>query len=158
MLELSSASKAEVGEILRRYPTKQAALIPVLCVAQREFGHLADEVLEYVADLLDVPQARAYEVATFYSMLRREPTGRHLIQVCRSVSCSLVGAESLLEHLKGKLGIGPEQTTPDKQFTLVTVECLGACDGAPAIMIDDKLYRNLTASKVNQVLDELSSA
>ena len=111
-----------------------------------------------MADLLAVPQARVYEVATFYSMFRRGPAGKHLIQVCRSVSCSLVGAEQIIDHLKKRLGIGLEETTADKRFTLSSVECLGACDKAPAMLIDDELYGNLTIPKVSQILDELGGA
>ena len=151
-------SKAEVAQVLERYPAREAALIPVLHLACREFGHLSEELLEYVADLLAVPQARVYGVATFYSMFRRGPAGKHLIQVCRSVSCSLVGAEQIIDHLKKRLGIGLEETTADKRFTLSSVECLGACDKAPAMLIDDELYGNLTIPKVSQILDELGGA
>ena len=155
-MEFCASSRAEVAQILKRYPAREAALIPVLHVARREFGHLPEEVLEYVAELLEVPPARVYGVATFYSMFRRGPAGNHLIQVCRSVSCSLLHAEQITEHLKKRLAIELEETTADKRFTLTTVECLGACDGAPAMLIDDKLYDHLTIPKVDQILDGLN--
>jgi len=155
-VEFCASSRAEVAQILKRYPAREAALIPVLHVARREFGHLPEEVLEYVAELLEVPPARVYGVATFYSMFRRGPAGNHLIQVCRSVSCSLLHAEQITEHLKKRLAIEVEETTADKRFTLTTVECLGACDGAPAMLIDDKLYDHLTVPKVDQILDGLN--
>ncbi len=157
-MEFSAASKAAVAEILKRYPTRQAALIPVLHVALREFKGLPEEVLEYVADLLEIPQASVYAAATFYSMFRRKHAGKHLLQMCRSVSCSLLGAEELIEHLKKKLGVEIGETTADKGFTLCTVECLGACDCAPAMLADDRLHDHLTVSKVDEIIEGLSGA
>src|SRR6478735_11614982 len=123
-VEFSAQSKQRVDRLLSRYPTKQAALLPVLHVAQEEFGHLPDEVLELVARTLDLAPAHVYGVITFYTMFHREKHGRNELMVCTNISCMLRGGYEILRHIEQRLGIKPGQTTPDGAFTLVEEECL----------------------------------
>jgi NADH-quinone oxidoreductase E subunit len=145
--------RGEVEEILGRYPTKEAAILPVLHLAQREFGHISPEVAEYVAELLGFSPARIYGIATFYTMYNREPVGKYHIQVCKNISCSLLGAKMIIEHISGKLGIEKGETTSDGKFTLSLVECLGSCGTAPVMQVNDDYYENLTKDRVDGILD-----
>jgi len=154
-IEFKESAKKEMEKIMSRYPTKQAALLPALYLAQREFGWISDEVIEYLARFMDLPRARIYGVASFYSMFNRKPVGKYLVQVCQNISCAMLGAEGLFDYLSQKLGIKEGETTPDGKFTLVKVECLGACGEAPMMQINDRYYGNLTKDKVDQILAEL---
>jgi NADH-quinone oxidoreductase subunit E len=136
----------------------ESALIPVLHLAQDEFGWLSTEVMDYVAGLLELPPARVYGVATFYTMFNKKPVGRWHVQVCTNISCSLLGAEHVLEHISGKLGIKEGETTPDDRFTLSTVECLGSCGTAPVMQINDEYYENLTEEKIDGILEDLAKS
>jgi len=111
--------------------------------------------MEYVAGLVGVTPAYVQGVVTFYTMFRQQPVGRYLIQVCTNLPCSLMGAEHVVEYLSGKLKIKEGETTPDKKFTLIRVECLGACGGAPMMQINDTFYENLTREKIDLILAEL---
>lgn len=142
-------------EVLTRYPNKQAAILPTLWLAQGQFGHLSQEVQDYVAQLLDLSPIHVYSVATFYTMFNLKPVGRHHIQLCRTLSCALRGSEGLLDHIKKKLKIEEGETTQDGKFTLSTVECLASCGTAPAIMINETYYENLDPQKVDKILGEL---
>ncbi len=155
-LAFSEESRRRVEWILSRYPTREAAILPVLHLAQREFGYLSDPAIEYVASLLGFSPARIEGVATFYTMFRRNPVGKYHLQVCRNLSCSLMGAEHLIEHLSGRLGIRPGQTTPDGKFTLSLVECLGSCGTAPVIQVNDDYHENLSVEAVDRLLDGLA--
>lgn len=144
-----------VEKIKRRYPEgrQKSALIPVLHLAQAEFdGWLSPEVMDYVASLLDILPVEVYEVASFYSMFNLRPRGKCLIEVCRTSSCWLMGAEDIVEHIENKLGIKAGETTPDGQFTLKTVECLGSCGTAPMMQIGADYHENLTFEKVDAIL------
>jgi NADH-quinone oxidoreductase E subunit len=154
-LEFSTSSKQRLEETLKLYPDKRAALLPALWLAQREFGYVSQEAMEYVAGLLGLSPAYVYGVSTFYSMYRKQPKGRHLIQVCTNISCALMGAEHVVEYLAQKLGIKAGGTTPDGKFSLVCVECLGACGGAPMMQVNDTYYENLTREKIDKILAEL---
>ena len=151
----SGQAEKEIAELLTHYPDKRSALIPVLNLAQKEFGYISESVMELVADRLDLTPPKVFEVVTFYTMLNQKPVGRYLIQLCRTLSCALVGAEDLLVHLKRKLGIGLGETTPDGLFTLKTVECLASCGTAPAMQVNGTFYEKLTAEKIDQILDDL---
>ena len=152
---LTEQTKKRIEEIISRYEKKEAALLPVLHLVQREKGFISSQEEKQVADLLGIRPIKVKEVVTFYTMLNREPLGRYHIQVCSNISCSLLGAESLIEHLKGKLGIEVGETTQDKKFTLSTVECLGACEQAPCMMINFDYYGNLDKEKIDKILDSL---
>ena len=143
----------EFAATVARYPKKEAAMLPVLYLAQREFGYLGPEAVEYVAKLMDQAPARVQGVVSFYSMYNMKPIGRHHIQVCRTLSCALRGAEEVTEFLKKKLGIECGETTPDGRFTLSEVECLASCGTAPMMQVNDDYYENLTDEKINQLLD-----
>ena len=147
---------ARIEKILTRYPTKQAALLPVLWVAQETWGWISKEAAEEVARILDLPPSHVDGVLTFYTMYNVRPVGQHLIQVCTSISCHLAGAGSLVEHCKKRLGIGLEETTKDGRFTLVEVECIAGCDRAPSLMVNDTYHEPMDAAKLDDLLDRLS--
>jgi len=144
-----------VEEMIRHYPRKESAIGDVLYLAQKRFGHITPEVELYVANLLDLPVAYVHQVVTFYSMYLEKTVGKYLVMLCDNVSCMLCGAENLVDRIKEKLGIEAGETTEDQKFTLWTVECLGACELAPVIMINDNLYGNMTPEKLDQLLDSL---
>ncbi len=147
---------ARIEKLLARYPTKQAALLPVLWVAQETWGWISKESSEEVARILGLPASHVDGVLTFYTMFNLRPVGRNLLQVCTSISCHLLGAEALVEHCSRKLGIGVEETTRDGKFTLVEVECIAGCDRAPSMMVNDKYYEPMDEKKLDQLLDRLA--
>jgi NADH-quinone oxidoreductase subunit E len=151
----SDAARAEFERLLTRYPDREAVILPALHLVQREFGYVSDEAIVYIAGLLAVSPARIEGVATFYTMYNRKPVGKYHVQICRNISCSLLGAEHLIEHVAGKLGVKPGGTTPDGKFTLSQVECLGSCGTAPVMQVNDDYYENLTETSVDAILDRL---
>ena len=151
----SDTARAEFERLLTRYPDNEAVILPVLHLAQREFGYVSDEAIVYVAGLLGLSPARIEGVATFYTMYNRKPVGKYHVQICRNISCSLLGAEHLIEHVAGKLGVKPGGTTPDGKFTLSQVECLGSCGTAPVMQVNDDYYENLTEASIDAILDKL---
>jgi NADH-quinone oxidoreductase E subunit len=154
-LSFSDETRAKHDRLLTRYPDREAAILPTLYLAQREFGYLSDEAILYVADLLGFTPARIYGVATFYTMYNKKPVGKYHLQVCRNLSCSLMGAEHLIEHVARKIGVKPGETTADGRFTLSTVECLGSCGTAPVMQVNDDYYENLTEESIDAILDGL---
>ena len=142
-------------EVVCRYPKKEAAMLPVLYLAQEEFGHLSDEAIDYIAEIMELPRARVYGVVTFYTMLNMKPIGRYHIQVCRTLPCALKGSERITAFLKTKLGIQTGETTPDGKFTLSEVECLASCGTAPMVQINDDYYEDLSEAKVEEILKSL---
>lgn len=155
VLEFSPQALKKFAETVARYPQKEAAMLPVLYLAQREFGHLGPEAIEYVAGLMGQAPARVHGVVSFYTMYNMKPVGRHHIQVCRTLPCALRGAESVTSFLKKKLGIECGHTTADGRFTLAEVECLASCGSAPMMQINDDYYENLSEEKINAILDGL---
>jgi NADH-quinone oxidoreductase subunit E len=154
-LEFSPETYKKFEETVSRYPKKEAAMLPVLYLAQQEFGYLSPDVIDYVAKLMDQSPVRVMGVVTFYTMLYTRPIGRHHIQVCRTLSCALRGAENITGVLKKILGIEPGQTTPDGRFTLSEVECLASCGTAPMMQVNDDYYENLTPDRVKEILEKL---
>jgi NADH-quinone oxidoreductase E subunit len=154
-LEFSPETYRKFEETVGRYPKKEAAMLPVLYLAQQEFGHLGAEAIDYVAKIMEQSPARVQGVVTFYTMFNTQPIGRHHIQVCRTLSCALGGAEKITAFIKKTLGIEPGQTTADGRFTLSEVECLASCGTAPMMQINDEYYENLTEQKVTEILDRL---
>jgi NADH-quinone oxidoreductase subunit E len=146
-----------IEKILKRYPTRQAALLPVLWVAQETWGWISKEAAEEVARILELPPSHVDGVLTFYTMYNLRPTGKHLLQVCTSISCHLAGAGRILEHCRRRLGIGLEETTKDGKFTLVEVECIAGCDRAPSMMVNDKYYEPMDEKTLSALLDRLSA-
>jgi NADH-quinone oxidoreductase subunit E len=154
-LEFSPETLKQFEATVARYPKKEAAILPVLYLAQREFGHIGPEAVEYVAGLMGQPPARVHGVVSFYTMFNTKPIGRHHIQVCRTLPCALRGAASVTGFLKQKLGINTGETTADGRFTLSEVECLASCGTAPMMQVNDDYYENLTEEKIDQILDAL---
>ncbi len=155
ILMLSELEKKEIENELKRYEYKRAACVDALKIVQRHRGWVSDEGLEEVAALLEMTPAELDSVATFYNLVYRRPVGKHVVLVCDTISCWIVGQQAVYDHLKAKLRIDWGQTTPDGRFTLLPVPCLGACDRAPAMMIDEELYGDLTPEKLDQILGTL---
>jgi len=149
-----------VQKMMSRYPEgkHKSALIPVLHVAQAEFGGwLSAPVMDYVASLLKIQPIEVYEVASFYSMFNLKPVGKCLIEVCRTSSCWLCGAEDIIDHIENKLNIKVGETSADGMFTLKAVECLGSCGTAPMMQVGADYHENLTLSKVDALLEKFKS-
>jgi NADH-quinone oxidoreductase E subunit len=152
-LEFSPETLNEFEATVARYPKKEAAMLPVLFLAQREFGYLSAEAIEYVAKIMDQPPARVRGVVSFYTMYNTKPIGRHHIQICRTLPCALGGAEKITAFIKKKLGIATGETTADGRFTLSEVECLASCGTAPMMQVNDDYYESLTEEKVDRILE-----
>lgn len=153
--KLTEEFKARAARICARYPRRDAALLPLLEELQKEKGYVAEEAMDELAGFLEIPYARVKAVVTFYTMFNRGPAGKYHLQVCRNISCHMAGAPGLLARLKEKLGIGEGETTKDGLFTLSSVECLGACGAAPVMQVNDEYFENLTAEKLDALLDEM---
>jgi NADH-quinone oxidoreductase subunit E len=154
-VEFSPETFQKFEETVSRYPKKEAAMLPVLYLAQQEFGYLSPEAIDYVAKLMGQSPARVHGVVSFYTMYNMKPIGRHHIQVCRTLSCALGGAEKITDFIKKKLAIELGQTTADGRFTLSEVECLASCGTAPMMQINDDYYENLNEEKVTEILESL---
>ncbi|HXU33253.1 MAG TPA: NAD(P)H-dependent oxidoreductase subunit E [Thermoanaerobaculia bacterium] len=153
LAELPDAAKAEIAEIRKRYPTAQAALLPALHIAQRNFdGWLAEPVIAAVAAELGLPVSTVYGVVTFYDLYHLKPVGRHRIRVCNNLSCQLRGAEEILDAMRAELGVGEDEVTDDGRCSYVHFECLGSCDTAPMMMIDDDYHENLTPESAREIV------
>jgi NADH-quinone oxidoreductase subunit E len=147
----------EYRALLGLYPTRQAALLPTLWIAQREFGWISPAVEEYVAGLMELPPAHVHAVVSFYSMFHRAPIGRWHLEVCANLSCRLRGAQRIADCIGRKLGIAPGQTTADGRFTLGLVECLASCATAPVLQLNhQRYYENLTEESAARLIDELA--
>lgn len=138
-----------------RYPSRRSAILPALTAAYKQTGHLSEEIYREISKVIKVPYVEIVEAATFYTMFPKKEVGRYLIEVCHNISCSLRGADNLLEYLQEKLKIGMGETTPDNMFTLVSVECLGGCSAAPMMMIGDTYHEDLTREKIDKILTDL---
>ena len=144
----------EINELKRTYEDVRSCLLPTLYILQREYGWLSPEVLESAAAVLNIPVATVKGISTFYAMFNHKTMGRHLIQLCTNVTCMIMGGETLLDILKGKYGLEPNLTTPDGRFSLVIMECIGACDNAPAMLVDTDSYGNLTQESIIEILEK----
>ena len=151
----SSEAKQKIDGIRARYPNAQAACLPVLHLAQEEFGWISDEAVHAVAEVLGLPDAHVWGVVTFYTMYHRHPVGKHVLMVCTNVSCMLRGGYQVLEALEKQLGVKRGETTPDGEFTIVEEECLAACADAPCMIAGEKYYLRLTPESVLNTLDEV---
>ena len=151
---LSDNARERIRLATLRYPDSRAALLPALHMAQAELGHLSDDALRFIAGELNVPESDVYGTATFYSLIRRGPSGRHVISICHNLPCTLLGAEPLIEHLRNRLGVGESEVTPDGRFSYQRIECIGRCDNAPAMLVDDEYHGDLTPEKIDAILEK----
>ena len=152
-VEFSPETAKKIDEIAARYPWKQAACLPALHIAQKEFGHLHDDALKAVAAHLDLPYSHVYGVATFYTMLRRDPAAPNVLRVCTNVACMLRGAYDVLNTLEQKLGIKRGEST--SEFTIVEEECIAACANAPAIVCGTRYFLDVAPEQIEEILAEL---
>ena len=150
--DLSEQTRTLIRDLLVCYPTKRAALLPALHLAQEQIGWLPEKTLLQVAELLSLPPAEVLDSASFYEMFWLKPKGKKLVQVCESFACELCGQIDLLGALEKKLGIKHGETTPDGKFTLMAVQCLAACDKAPVLMVNDRLFERVSVDKLDEVL------
>lgn len=151
-LKLSPQSMKRIKEVMTHYPNKQAALLPILHIVQEEKGYVPAEMEVDIAEVVEVPVVKVREVITFYTLFNRQPVGKYHVQMCRTISCTLCGHRELLKYVKEKLGIEAGQTSPDGKYTLNVVECLAACEMAPAMQINEKYYGSLTPQRIDEIL------
>ena len=144
----------DIDEELKDYPRERKSLIPILQKVQSDHGYLPRDIMEGIGDYLEIPPSKVYSVATFYAQFRFEPLGEHLVKICHGTACHVKGADIVTDTVGSELGVGMGETTDDGQFTVERVACLGCCSLAPAMMIDDTVYGNLTRDKIKKVLSE----
>ncbi len=150
---LSQEERREIEAELPHYPTKQAVSIDAMRIVKKHRGWVSDEAVDDIAELLGMSRSDLDGVATFYNLLFRRPVGKHVIYLCDSVSCWIMGYDRMREHLGKRLGIGLGETTPDNRFTLLPIVCLGCCDRAPAMMVNDDLHSDLDLQKIDRALE-----
>ncbi|HEX5024454.1 MAG TPA: NAD(P)H-dependent oxidoreductase subunit E [Agriterribacter sp.] len=159
-MKFSDEKLKKVNEILARYPEgkHKSALLPVLHLAQEQFGWLSTDTMDYVASLLNLEPIEVYEVATFYSMYNLKPVGKYLFEVCQTGPCMIKGSDDIIAYIGERLDIAPGETTSDGLFTLKTVECLGACGYAPMMQLGKHYREHLTKDKVDAIIEECRNA
>jgi NADH-quinone oxidoreductase subunit E len=152
-------NRARFDEIITRYPSdrKRSAVLPALYLVQRQQGYITANAMRHVAELLEITPADVEDVVSFYTMFYTKPVGRFVLQVCRTLSCALNGAERVTEELSAKLGLSPGETDPTRTFTLLEVECLGACDRAPVVMVNDSWHECLKPENAAKLVDDLKT-
>ena len=156
-LEWPEALRTKVAEALSHYPNRRSATLPLLWIAQRQWGWVPPEALRLVARTVELPETEVFGIATFYTMINLAPMGTYHLQVCCTLSCSLMGADRLFRHLSRRLGIGHGETTPDGRFTLRRVECLAACGGGPCLQVnEEKFHEHLDEAAVDRLLETLT--
>jgi NADH-quinone oxidoreductase E subunit len=156
VVTFSSEVEAEIDRHLAKYPVMRSAILPLMFIVQRERGYLDAPGVGYLAQRLRLRITDIWEVATFYSMIYTQPVGKYHIQICKTLSCKIMGEPGITDHVCTKLGIKPGETTADGKFTVSLVECLGSCGTAPMFQIGFDYHENLTTEKVNQILDSLA--
>ncbi len=152
-MKFSDQLEQRFATMVTHYPTKRSVLVPMLLYIQDELGAITDEAIHEIGQRIELSDLEIRNVISYYSMLRTHPVGKYNFQVCTNVSCLLRGADDIFEHCKRKLGIGNKEDTPDGLFHLEEVECIGACSWAPAMMLDYKFVENLTAQKIDELID-----
>jgi NADH-quinone oxidoreductase subunit E len=155
MSRFTAENTAVADDIIARYPVPKSALIPLLHLAQEQDGHLTEDAMEHIAELVQVTPAEVLGTASFYEMFKREPVGDYLVNVCTNISCLLLGGEELLHHLEHRLGIKAGSTTTDGKFTLEDVECIAACTEAPCLQVNYRYFPNITHDQADTLLDDL---
>jgi NADH-quinone oxidoreductase subunit E len=144
-----------IKALAKRFPKPEGALLTALRMAERDVGFINAHVCEQVADAIGMPPAKVWGVLSFYTTFRKETDGKNIIYICATLPCALRGAENVFDYLSDKLGIGKGETTGDQLFTLQKAECLGSCDTAPCMQVNDDYYENLTFEKIDQIIDDL---
>lgn len=152
---LTEENLKKVEEVRKCYPTSQAALLPVLWIAQEQEGWISEDMMRHIGTLLNLPFGHVLGVVTFYTMYNSSPKGKYHIEVCTNVSCMLRGSDKILETVEHRCGAKPGQTSADGKWTVSEVECMGACGGAPMLAIGEEYYENLTPEKTDQLLATL---
>ena len=152
---LNQENLVKVEELRKRYPASQAALLPVLWIAQEQDGWISEDMMRYIGRLLDLPFGHVLGVVTFYTMYHSKPQGKYHIEVCTNVSCMLRGSDRILETIEHRCGVRPGQTSADGKWTVSEVECMGACGGAPMLAIGEEYHENLTPEKTEKLLSSL---
>jgi NADH-quinone oxidoreductase subunit E len=150
---LSDAEQREIEHEFPHYATRQAVCIDAMKIVQKHRGWVSDEALKDISDLLGMSQAELDGIASFYNLIFRRPVGRHVVYVCDSVSCWIMGSNRQFGHLTQRLGVKAGETTTDGRFTLLPIVCLGACDHAPVMMVDDDLHMDLEPAKIDRILE-----
>lgn len=156
MKTFSETTRRQCAIILQRYANKEAGLLPILHLAQKEFGIIDYDVMEYIAHLLDIEPIKVLDAVSFYTLFKTQKEAKYIIQVCSTLSCSLMGSGNIIDHLKRRLDTGINEISPDGRFKIVKVECLGSCGTAPVIKINDRYYENLNEEKVDEIINSLS--
>ncbi|WP_038248779.1 NADH-quinone oxidoreductase subunit NuoE family protein [Ghiorsea bivora] len=155
MPKFSEARLAEIDALIKRYPSAKSALMPVLYMAQQDFGYLSMETQQMVADVLNLRLMEVREVVTFYTMFKEQPHGKYLLEVCTNASCMLNGADELYAQMKDILGIGPGEITEDGLFSIAEVECAGACAGAPVVQVNNVYHEKVTAESMEALITKV---
>ena len=155
-VEFAPDAKKRFDYILTRYPTKEAALLPTLHLAQEVWGWISPEVVYYVGDLLDLSPANVFGVVSFYNMYNQRPVGKYHLQVCTNLSCMVNNAYDVYDRICERLNINPGETTKDGKYTVVEVECLGSCDTAPVVQVNNEYHENLGVERVDELLAKLT--
>ena len=151
---LNDEARERIRLAALRYPEPRAALLPALHIAQKEAGYVSEDAMRFIAGQLNVPESEVFGTATFYSLIRRSSSGRHVISICHNLPCTLLGAEPLIGHLKSRLGVDEGEVTPDGRFSYQRIECIGRCDGAPAMLVYDDYHGDLTPEKIDGILEK----
>ena len=152
---MNNELKETMRRLMGRFSEKSSALLPVLSLIQKERGHISEEDMEYVSGCFNMPMAKVFSTASYYSLLNIRPAGKYNIRVCTNIVCSLLGGDPLFDHISGSLNIREGETTPDGLFTLTPVECIASCAGAPAILINLERYENMTPEKFDGIIDSI---
>ena len=154
-VEFPEEAKKRFDYILSRYPTKEAALLPTLHLAQELWGWISPEVVHYVGELLDLSPATVFGVVSFYDMYDQKPVGKYRLRVCTNLSCMVSNAYDIYEHLCDKLQVNPHETTRDGRFTVLEVECLGSCGTAPVVQVNNDYHENMNVERMDALLETL---
>ena len=157
MARLSPDNIQRARDVIALYPHPRSAMVPLLHLAQEQDGHLTDEAMQHIGELLDLTAAEVRGTASFYDMLFTEPVGRHLISICTNIACLLNGAYELLEHAEGNLGVKAGETTMDGEFTLEEVECIALCDQAPCLTVNWRFFGKVTPGAFDALVDDLAA-
>jgi NADH-quinone oxidoreductase E subunit len=157
-IKFTEQNLRKLEEIKSHYPTKDAALMPALWIAQEQFGWISIDVMKYIGDLLNIPYEHIYGVVKFYTMYNKSPVGKYHIQVCTNISCMLRGSYDILDYISKKLNIKTGETTEDKLFTLSEVECLGSCGTAPMMQVNNYYKEDLTKELIDKIIADLKNS